>query len=40
MEEYQGDKALMKAVISDEGIGMEETFMRHAYRPFEKEGYN
>ena len=38
MEEYQGDKALMKAVISDEGIGMEETFMRHAYRPFEKEG--
>ena len=38
MEEYQGDKALMKVVISDEGIGMEETFMRHAYRPSEKEG--
>ena len=38
MDEYQGDKALMKVVISDEGIGMEETFMRLAYRPFEKEG--
>ena len=38
MEGYQGDKALMKVVIVDEGIGMEENFMRHAYRPFEKEG--
>lgn len=38
MDEYQGDKALMKVVISDEGIGMEETFMRRAFSPFEKEG--
>lgn len=38
MEAYQGDKALMKAVIVDEGIGMEETFVRNVYRPFEKEG--